>query len=257
MTSSPNGWFPAGFEDDNHNKYWSEHGHPELLLPQKFSKSSRNIWLKDDHILIAECCNVRGEYVTSTLDLNKVLGNDNGKFAPGGGFLRSCQRPVKFKHEGVSIHTKLSDFRSMHSGVHASLDRFIGNDNGKLVCAYWDEDRCPVCNSFPRPGAKIVQARDLKAPARLANCPSCQILDGILQTLRPKGFRPKDTLIRCIQRGESEQPEMIFECNKGDDSQILKEHFVLYQVSGKRSLLTAIAMKVANIGRGNVTSLPI
>ncbi|CAO2648629.1 Nn.00g078960.m01.CDS01 [Neocucurbitaria sp. VM-36] len=178
MTSSSNGWFPSGV-DDGHDKYWAEHGHPELLVPQNFSKSSRNIWLKEDHILVADCCTVNGEYVTATLDLNKVLGNDNGKFAPGEGFLESCQRPVKLKDEGRTLHTKLSDFSSMHSGVHASLDRFIGNANGKLVCAYWDEDRCP--------------------------------------------------------RGESGQPEMIFECNKGDGSGVVKEHFVMYQVSGETS----------------------
>ena len=252
MTSSSNGWFPSGV-DDGHNIYWAEHGHPELLLPQNFSKSSRNIRLKEDHILVADCCTVNGEYVTATLDLNRVLGNDNGKFAPGGGFLESCQRPVKLKDEGRTLHTKLSNFSSMHSGVSASLDRFIGNANGKLVCAYWDDDRCPVCNSFPRPGAKIVQARDLKGPMRLANCPSCQILGGILQTLRPKGFRPKNTLIKCIQRGESGQPEMIFECNKGDESGVIKEHFVMYQVSGKLTRLVIIASNEANTQKGEMS----
>lgn len=240
MTSSAHGWFPAeavhGDSDENDDTtYWGQHGHPELLLPRNFHKSSRNIQLKDDHILVADCCNVNGEYVTSTLDLNKVLGDDNGKFTPGGGFLQSCQRPVKLKDDGRTLSTKLSDFGSMHSGVYASLDRFIGNDNGKLVCAYWDEDRCPVCNGFPRPGAKIVHARDLKGPTRLSDCPSCKILEEILHALRPKGFRPKDTLIRCIKRGESGLPEMVFECKKMDNSRSLKEHFVMYRVSGKDS----------------------
>jgi hypothetical protein len=54
------------------NNHWSN-----------YTQSSRNIRLKDGHTLEAECRKINGDYATSTFNLNLILGNDHGSFAPG------------------------------------------------------------------------------------------------------------------------------------------------------------------------------
>jgi hypothetical protein len=242
MATSTNNCFEYKPKGNNH---WSN-----------YTQSSRNIRLKDKHILEAECRKINGEYAVSTFDLNLILGNDHGKFGPGAWALdvtflkdnafRKGQnvQEIQLLDGGKTFSAKL---RSQDStpGVYntfetacANLDSFIGNDDGRLVCGFVREGVCKICNSFPVPrkGAPVtyVEAKELNGPSGWADCPSCRILDDLFQSLQGRGFRRENTRIKCT-RGDNielELPHMLVEC-KGNDGVDLKEQFEMYRVMGK------------------------
>ena len=48
-------------------------------VKMSFAASSENAWLEDGHILHAQCKNIQGTLVDSTIDLDHHIGNSDGK----------------------------------------------------------------------------------------------------------------------------------------------------------------------------------
>jgi hypothetical protein len=232
------------------NNHWSN-----------YTQSSRNIRLKDGHILEAECRKINGEYVTSIFNLNLILGNDHGSFAPGAYSLdvpilkgivsRKYDSPqeIQLLDGGKTLSARLFSQDTTPGALfrfdtaYANLDSFMGNDDGRLVCGYIREGRCSVCNSFPVPKQNLlagyVDARDLTGSSKWIDCPSCKILDELFQSLQGQGFLREDTKIKCIWGDKTDLPQMIFECRRDNEGDI-REHFEMYRVIGKSICLPTL-----------------
>ena len=113
MATSTNNCFEYKSKGNNH---WSN-----------YTQSSRNIRLKDKHILEAECRKINGEYVVSTVDLNLILGNDHGKFGPGAW---SLDIPVS-KYTVTGKY----DSKSIVPGKYESPQEIQLLDDGKTLSA--------------------------------------------------------------------------------------------------------------------------
>ncbi|CAG8049472.1 unnamed protein product [Penicillium salamii] len=102
-----------------------------------FHESSTNIELDDDHILKATLRDENGDEQDSELNLNDIIGNNDGHFAwGGGGFLDSADE-ISFDLEGDDnipvLRAKLKDVEGEEQDADINLAECIGNDNGQLV----------------------------------------------------------------------------------------------------------------------------
>ncbi|KAJ5352836.1 Cyanovirin-N [Penicillium brevicompactum] len=112
-----------------------------ILLSQidimSFHASASKIELEDDHILKATLRNEDGDEDDSTLDLNEIIGNDDGHFAWGGGGFKDSADEISFDLEGDEdvpiLRAKLKDVDGEEHEADINLAERIGNDNGHLV----------------------------------------------------------------------------------------------------------------------------
>ncbi|KAI9925520.1 hypothetical protein ASPWEDRAFT_173194 [Aspergillus wentii DTO 134E9] len=102
-----------------------------------FHKSSQNITLKDNHILTGNCRTRKNAWLYSEIDLNKYLGNVNGKFHWGDNSFTKSASQVHLALEGGEgrpmLHAQLND---RHGGVQSAsvdLGESIRNEGGELV----------------------------------------------------------------------------------------------------------------------------
>ncbi|KAL7276436.1 hypothetical protein RUND412_000575 [Rhizina undulata] len=100
-----------------------------------YSRSSREISLQNDHILVAQCRNVNGEFVESRLDLNRYLGNINGVFYWNEKVFSNSAREVRLEY-GSELFAELRREDGSWRATSVDLNDHIGNHNGKLVFQY-------------------------------------------------------------------------------------------------------------------------
>jgi hypothetical protein len=100
-----------------------------------FSSSSQQISIDGDHDLIARCRAVDGSEKMSALSLNKVLGNDNGRFVwvDDGGNFGASARNVRLVDNGRILEAELKNIGGEWQWSRVWLDERIGNNNGDLM----------------------------------------------------------------------------------------------------------------------------
>lgn len=94
-----------------------------------FWESSQNVRL-EDNFLRASCCNADGEWQETEIDLNGVLGNENGVFALGGGGWH--QSATNYRLEGPVLVAQLQNGDGDWPEAKIDLNDFITNNNGQL-----------------------------------------------------------------------------------------------------------------------------
>ncbi|TID25826.1 cyanovirin-n family protein [Venturia nashicola] len=102
-----------------------------------FALSAENVRVDDGHILRAALRNGNGDNVDAEIDLDQLIGNDNGNFYWGGsGFSGSCQN-CSFSIEGADavpvLRAELRDQEGNFQARDINLAERIGNNNGQFV----------------------------------------------------------------------------------------------------------------------------
>ncbi|KAJ7136878.1 Cyanovirin-N [Mycena epipterygia] len=94
-----------------------------------FSESSQNYRLEGTH-LHAECRDEDGNMCNSSLNLNRVLGNDDGRFDSNGeNFSESAEF---YGLDGTTLVARLRSSDGEYYDARIDLNSFITNNNGKL-----------------------------------------------------------------------------------------------------------------------------
>ncbi|KAK3939520.1 putative cyanovirin-n family protein [Diplogelasinospora grovesii] len=103
-----------------------------------FHVASEDIRVDNGHILRARVAK-GGEHVDAEIDLNTVLGNENGHFAWGGeGFALSAQNITFSIEGGASVPVLRAELRKVDGelvNADVNLAERIVNDDGRLVLA--------------------------------------------------------------------------------------------------------------------------
>ncbi|KAK0672151.1 Cyanovirin-N [Cercophora samala] len=101
-----------------------------------FHLSAQNIRVDDGHILRAELQNGDGEWVEAELDLNTVLGNNDGIFEWGAGDFNASAQGVTFDLEGdEGVPVLRAGLTNMNGDVNwhdVNLAERITNNNGQF-----------------------------------------------------------------------------------------------------------------------------
>ncbi|KAK0649236.1 Cyanovirin-N [Cercophora newfieldiana] len=102
-----------------------------------FHGSAQNIRVDDGHILRATLFNAEGEEVEAEIDLDTIIGNDNGFFSWGGENFSHSAEHVNFSIEGDDsvpiLRAHLADVEGNVNERDVNLAERIGNDNGSFV----------------------------------------------------------------------------------------------------------------------------
>ncbi|KAF9174868.1 hypothetical protein BGX21_010659 [Mortierella sp. AD011] len=98
-----------------------------------FSATSMNAYLHHDHILRAVCQDEDGNCVESELDLDDLIGNEDGWFTWDSGNFSESARDVRLE-DGYLLTAELP----MRDGGYRErqgidLNERVSNDNGQLV----------------------------------------------------------------------------------------------------------------------------
>jgi CVNH domain len=104
------------------------------IVSMSFSSSSHTLTLHNA-VLGAQCRNENGDFVGSTLDLNRYLSNLNGEF-----HFKSNPFATGFVHgaknitlDGAVLSASLPNDRGSLSSAFLNLNFCVANVNGKLV----------------------------------------------------------------------------------------------------------------------------
>ncbi|KAL4882057.1 Cyanovirin-N [Aspergillus karnatakaensis] len=101
-----------------------------------FHLSAQNIRVEDDHILHAELQNEDGDWVEAELDLNHVLGNNDGRFEWHGGDFSGSADDISFELEGDDnvpiLRAQLTNGDGDQVDADVNLAERIGNNNGSF-----------------------------------------------------------------------------------------------------------------------------
>ncbi|KAL5335990.1 Cyanovirin-N, partial [Aspergillus crustosus] len=101
-----------------------------------FHASAQNIRVDDGHRLIAELQNEEGDWVEDELDLNDILGNNDGRFEWHGGDFSGSAEDISFDLEGDDgvpiLRARLTNSDSDEVDADINLAERIGNNNGSF-----------------------------------------------------------------------------------------------------------------------------
>ncbi|KAJ5381938.1 uncharacterized protein N7496_004366 [Penicillium cataractarum] len=104
-----------------------------------FHASATNIELEDGHILKATLLNSEGEEVDSELDLNEIIGNNNGSFEWGGENFQDSAEDIEFsrdeRDDGEAIpvlRASLGNLEGENVSADINLAERITNEDGHL-----------------------------------------------------------------------------------------------------------------------------
>ncbi|KAJ5626610.1 hypothetical protein N7528_004037 [Penicillium herquei] len=102
-----------------------------------FHKSSVSFVLEEDHILKAVLYTDDEEEHESTLDLNGIIGNDDGHFSWGGVNFKDSASNIELNIEGDDevpiLRATLISMEGEEIDADINLAERISNDNGDLV----------------------------------------------------------------------------------------------------------------------------
>ncbi|KAK1828814.1 CVNH domain-containing protein [Podospora conica] len=102
-----------------------------------FHASAENIRVDDGHMLRAALRNGNGDLVDAELDLNSVLGNNDGNFEWGAGDFAGSAEEITFSIEGgdgvpiLRANLRNCEGELIHRDVN--LSERIGNQDGQFV----------------------------------------------------------------------------------------------------------------------------
>ncbi|PNP50360.1 hypothetical protein THARTR1_08964 [Trichoderma harzianum] len=96
-----------------------------------FSASAQNIWLEDDHILVASVADEEGNWHESRIDLDNFIGNEDGWFMWDGVNFSASANGVRLEGTLLTAELPMRDggYRE-RQGIQ--LDDRIANINGRL-----------------------------------------------------------------------------------------------------------------------------
>lgn len=101
-----------------------------------FSKSSKDYFVSGSGVLHAQCQTRCGEWKRSTLDLNTLFGNDDGRFSAGGENFSHTARDISCFSSKGSVYLKAEiqrkDYPWPWQVQKINLDLFIANEDGQL-----------------------------------------------------------------------------------------------------------------------------
>jgi len=109
-------------------KFTSTNNNP--IYFKNFTKSSKNINLTQNHILNAQC-NDCVKYDNSTVDLDNLIGNDNGNLVIGAKFSESS-KDITLKNNNI-LCAQCRKLDGSWKYSECDLNCIIGNKFGKLV----------------------------------------------------------------------------------------------------------------------------
>ena len=186
-------------------------------MPGGFSKTSSKARLIQDGgdiFLVADCAKRDGVNRESSLNLDKIVGNDNGSFkVPGVDFSSTAK---EWRIEGNTLRAQLRDTGGGYHDASLNLDAFIGNKNGHLVTDDWivdgnkhNQEFCSVCWGFPRPDVDVTISPGDFAESK-KDCPSCAMLKTLMEYFKRR--LKKDSLhkMHCLSRG-TDMPRVDYE----------------------------------------------
>ncbi|KAM5443537.1 hypothetical protein MferCBS31731_001310 [Microsporum ferrugineum] len=101
-----------------------------------FHESAREVRVEDGRTLVADLRNDNGDFVNARLDLNTVLGNNDGRFCWGGGGFSDSASDIYFQFDQPTnlpiLRAKLTaSDGSKFDGV-VNLSERITNNNGSF-----------------------------------------------------------------------------------------------------------------------------
>ncbi|KAL4969319.1 CVNH domain-containing protein [Aspergillus stella-maris] len=102
-----------------------------------FHETAQNIRIEDGHRLVADLQTESGDWVFAEMDLNTVLGNNDGHFEwEGNNFSESAESDdTSFDIEGAGVPILRAALRNCDGEAVAAdvnLSERIGNDNGNF-----------------------------------------------------------------------------------------------------------------------------
>jgi hypothetical protein len=130
---------PQQQQQQQQQQYQQQHEAGGAVHAGNFSASSGNVSLDGDYDLIASCRRVDGSQKMSAISLNRVLTNDNGRFAwmassdGAGGNFGASARNVRLVEEGRVLAAELRNCAGEWVDARMALDERIGNGDGELV----------------------------------------------------------------------------------------------------------------------------
>ncbi|MCJ1441752.1 MAG: hypothetical protein MMC23_002244 [Stictis urceolatum] len=155
-----------------------------------FSKTSRNIRVfrdpQNSPILEAECHH-NESYILSTLDLDGILGNDDGHFRYG--WARFGASSSDLRLEGSVLSAALRTVKGQNRRDTFDLDTIIGNINGQLKTKLLEGTvqkvagsfKCNVCRDFSdTEKAPVIKAEDVSVTRY---CSLCAMLKDVMDKL--------------------------------------------------------------------------
>ncbi|KAJ5134817.1 hypothetical protein N7448_000161 [Penicillium atrosanguineum] len=102
-----------------------------------FYQSALSFELDDDHILKAVLQDEDGEERESELDLNHIIGNNDGTFEWGGQNFKDSASDIELHREGDEevpiLRARLNNVEGEEIDADINLAERITNDNGNLV----------------------------------------------------------------------------------------------------------------------------
>ncbi|KAE8388306.1 Cyanovirin-N [Aspergillus alliaceus] len=104
-----------------------------------FHVTAEGVRLEEHHMLFGRLQNMQGDLIDADIDLNAVLGNNEGRFEWGGsGFLQTAEPgSVQFNLEGDEgvpvLRARLDNGQGEYFDADVNLSERIGNDDGKFT----------------------------------------------------------------------------------------------------------------------------
>ncbi|KAG0199887.1 hypothetical protein BGX28_006912 [Mortierella sp. GBA30] len=101
-----------------------------------FSHTSKDIQLINGHILKAECETRDGQWVPSELNLDDIIGNNNGNFEWSGENYSKSANDIRLQlsyDESPKLEAQLQTKEGESRGSYILLDHRIENEDGRLI----------------------------------------------------------------------------------------------------------------------------
>ncbi|KAK3817665.1 MAG: Cyanovirin-N [Benniella sp.] len=101
-----------------------------------FQQTSKNVKIVDGHILSASCQDRDGNWRDSSIDLDQIIGNEDGSFTWGGEYFSQSAQGIQLKEEygDLAIVGSLQQRDGNWTDDQSiSLSERIENQNGELV----------------------------------------------------------------------------------------------------------------------------
>ncbi len=207
-----------------------------------FSRSSRDIHLERNTVLVAWCRRIDGSESQSHLDLNQNIGNKQGVFDVGGKNFNGSARKVRLEGNSLCADLKSSNGHWYRDSIN--LDALVENRDGNLVIrkdvdkkairppewkpwanpaapprekdknAQPPASQCHLCEDWPythvwkrSPSRPIIKAADLESKKRKKDCPTCALAERVMHELVPKLAHPRKAKRESIVLDLDPQPQ--------------------------------------------------
>lgn len=226
------------------------------------NQSAHSLRIELPAIVRAKCKKINGEEVDASLDLNPLVGNNNGHFdAPGENFVASA---TKIHLKGFILHADLKKVDGHYRHDTLNLDRCLSNEDGHLkfhlgqfisakqnytVGSSAVSQICDTCRGFPisidacQPPLDAVffaSLGSLEAQKVRSNCPVCDLLTRIARDLSKEDPWYANPNTICSGGRTRDGPTWVnFEFKEDRQSEAPAKHrrFVLYQQDSKWTIL--------------------